>query len=309
MKNSTTLYLILLLLFAGCGESGGDDTPEAPATCTIIAHQNASGGPLDPTTEIPELEAVYEDFETYVRESNTTGLSGIFLHNSMPLYITGKETSGIQSIAFEAPQFINNVRNINGLELRISNAEYSVYNGVATSWADFDEVIGGNASSSGVDLFLYIHTANGWKLASTTNTYTLTDDDTNYETAFPFTASPATTLENVVTAFNQGNRASFLGHFKGNSPMILLSGTFAESYSGATHNPAAFIDCAISAAADYELSVSNVETEVRDQFLAKVTAQYTISTGGSAVESGTLVMTMIGTPNGGWDIAGTVFTY
>ena len=208
------------------------------------------------------------------------------------------------------PQFVNYIINDpNPHELQISNTEFSIFKGVATSWANYEEVINSNTVGSGIDLFFYVNTDNGWKLTTTNNTYLLPGDTTDYETTAPMNEEPIVTLNNIVTAFNIGNRTNFLSNFKNGSAFFLLSTVFDEVFSNSIHTPTAFIDCALGATSSYTLSVSNEDIEIKDQYLAKVTANYVIEKDSMELETGTMVMTMIGTPSGGWKISATALTY
>ena len=310
------ITFLTFMALTGCSSSNDSiDTiltpiPPEVIICGIINHNNTSSSNLDETIELPLLEEVYANFEEYTTNKDAASFNSILLHNSIPLFITGKETTGIVSLTMNGPQFVNYIINDpNPHELRISNTEFSIFKGVATSWANYEEVIGTSTVGTGIDLFFYVNTNDGWKLTTTNNTYTLTGDTTDYETLAPMNIEPSVTLNNMITAFNSENKTNFLNAFKNESSFFLLSSVFTGSYSNNIHSPEAFIDCAMDSTTSFSLSISNEEIEIRDQYLAKVIADYSIAQNSTEIESGKMVLTMIGTPTGGWKISAAAFTY
>lgn len=312
--NSIILLYTLILLTSCSNNNSTNNEPQDPdpevIVCGIIEHNNTSGNELDENVELPLLEEVYANFEEYTTNKDAASFNGILLHNNIPLFITGKETTGIVSLTMNGPQFVNYIINDpNPHELQISNAEFSIFKGVATSWANYEEVIGSNTVGTGIDLFFYVNTNEGWKLTTTNNTYLLPGDTTDYETTEPMTEEPSVVLNNMAAAFNSKNRSSFLSNFKSESTFFVLSEVFSQTYSNNTHTPQAFIDCALDATNSYTLSIANDEIEIRDQYLAKVKADYVIAQSGTDIETGKMIMTMIGTPSGGWKISAAALTY
>lgn len=295
-----------------CG--GSDDSPSTPSTqpeisCDIIEHGNSSAASLVESEELQALEQVYSDFETFVRDKNETGLNSIFLHGAMPLYISGKRTSGIENLAFTGAEFINNIRGRDGLELRISQTDFSIFKGAAWAWANFDEVENNAPISTGIDLFFFMNTTEGWKLTATNNTFTLDGDNTDYTVTQPMSTEPETTINNMVTTFNQLDRTGFLGTFRSGAPLIVVSGQMTSDYNASQDTPSAFFNCASASSNALTLSLSDLSIEVQDQYLAAASGNYTFAIEGETIESGEAVFTLIGTPNGGWRISAGAFTY
>lgn len=315
MTKVTFLSLIAVLIFSAC-QTKNLTKPSEPeiinsdSLCTTIVHGKESAPAPDLTADLAELEDLYEKFELYVREKNGPGLRSIMLHNLFPLYITGKEPGGIVHFVLNGLQFEQyNLGNPNLHELRISNTEFFIYNGFAVSWADYDEYENSNPIGKGVDLFYYIKTAEGWKLATTNNTYILTGDNTDYEATQPMTTIPISKVQEMVNAFNEEDKDTFLSAFATKAPFIVLSGALGEDYSNDIHTASAFIDCALNDANDFKLSISNETIEIQDQFLAKVEADYSLSVESGVIESGKMVLTLIGTPQGGWKISAAGLDY
>ncbi len=322
MKKNTIYFLLCTTLLFGCGDDEkaipiSDDEmeeemeteEEEPVDCLIINHGNTGGPYVHEEDDITELEDVYEKFETYVREKDIEGLNGIFLHNSIPLFITGKRSSGITDIRLSAERFRSSVRNTPGLELRISDTDYGVSNGVAVSWANFEEIISGETNSTGVDLFFYVKNEEGWKLATTNNTFINPGDETDYVTEFPMNETPEDLLSNMSQAFNNKDENAWLNSFKSNSTFLVLSYNLKEPFMDTIHTTNSFIDCVIADDNQYTLSITDETVEIMDQYLAYVQASYSIDLNENEVESGNLVLTMIGTPQQGWKISAGAVLY
>lgn len=309
MKNMNKLAIYLVtcvMLTCACRDS---ETIGEDQACKIINHGNVSGPELDQNEELPGLEDVYDQFETHVRNKDIDGLNGIFLHNSAPLFIVGKKPTGIQSVRLDGAGFRNYVTNTPGLELRISNTDFRIKKGVAVSWANYEEVTYSGTTATGVDLFFYINTESGWKLTTTNNTFVNPGDNTDYEAKYAMHDSPAAIIPNLVTAFNEKDESAWLDNFRSQSTFMVLSSEFSESFSNSAHTTEAFIDCVTSDSNEYTLSITNAFIEIKDYYLAMVLANYSIGLEGEELESGEIVLTMIGTPNGGWKISAGALTY
>ena len=316
LKLNISLLLALMLLNA-CGDSDSSDPvnnvpdPDNPtvATCDIINHGNDSQAELNETQELIALEELYANFETFVRDNDRDALTDMLMDTSTPLFITGKEVSGITKTRLNGAGFVTNVVNSSGLELRISNTDFTVFKGAAVSWADYTQVNNSSTTATGVDLFFYIKTSEGWKLATTNNTYVLPGDNTDYEAKNPMLEAPSVTLSEFITAFNDKNKDDMYAAFKGNSTFIVLSAVLSEDYSQSIHTSNAFIDCMSEDENSYTLTITNEQVEIQDQYLAEVIADYSITLDNSEVESGKMVLTMIGTPTDGWLISAGAMTY
>ena len=109
MKNITKPFKLAYTFIAliSCSNSDNTSTPvgEVPdpevVICSIIEHDNISGNELDENIEQPLLEEVYANFEEYTTNKDAASFNGILLHNNIPLFITGKETTGIVSLNYE----------------------------------------------------------------------------------------------------------------------------------------------------------------------------------------------------------------
>ena len=310
------LLLLLIIPTLSCSKKEEETTPveDEPETtievnCEII-NKVSTGVTFDYATELPFLEEVYANFEDYSREKDRESFRTILFYNDLPLFITGKEVSGIVSITLDGAGFENYIiDNPNPHELQISAIEFSVYDGAATSWATYHEVISGDTIGSGIDLFFYLKTPAGWKLATTNNTYVLPGDENDYGVSDPMLEEPSVVLNNMLTAFNSKDTTAFLTNFKDESTLYMLSGSITEAFSSDTHTPEAFANCAFDTTNPITLSVIDVAIEVRDHYLATVVTNYAMEQNGVVTQSGELVMTMIGTPSDGWKISATTLTF
>ncbi len=306
MRKCILIYMINGLLIVGfCGSGRAQAEPNP---CFIFRNQQFQKSKMVPSEELVELEHVYGQFEAHVRKKDIEGLDEIMFHSSIPLFIAGKEFNRIKEIGLNGYSFRRSVKNTKGLELRISNTDFRILNGVASSWAEYTEVVNGNVRATGIDLFFYVNTTRGWKLAVTNNTYLLPDDDTDYAATLPLSATPEDVLINLVDAFNEKDKPGWLRNFKKNATLLVLDSHEVEAFSPGIHGAVRFLECASSEMPGSVLAVENVKSEIQDQYLSLIVGDYSVSGVNDIVNTGQLMLTLIGTPRSGWKVSAAAFT-
>lgn len=121
-----------------------------------------------------DQEAVYavveKFFQGFNAKDSTVMKSTLF--EEVQLFTTATNPQGLPVARTDAAEDL--VRNIAGaqpkLDERISNPRISVADGLATVWVDYEFYADEKYSHCGVDVFMLVKTADGWKIAALADT-------------------------------------------------------------------------------------------------------------------------------------------
>lgn len=156
----------------------------------------------------------------------------------------------------------------------------------------------------GTDLFMYVATADGWKLVNVTSTVINPDDATDYSTVESIDANPEVVLSAFEEGLNTQDKAAFEATFMSiSTPCFRFKGIFETAYADDQHSADAFYD----AFADHSglvFQLKGVQVTVYDQLVAVAKSNYIIKKDGLIIESGEMLATLGATPDMGWKITG-----
>ena len=118
-----------------------------------------------------EVYAVVEKFFEGFNAKDTTTMKGVMLAD-VPLFTTTTNAQGVPVARRDAAA--NLLKNIASapvpLDERLSNPIVSVEDGLATVWVDYEFYADGKYSHCGVDVFMLVKTADGWRIAALADT-------------------------------------------------------------------------------------------------------------------------------------------
>ena len=118
-----------------------------------------------------EVYAVVENFFKGFNAKDTTVMKSYMLED-LKLFTTGVNQAGVPGVKTETgANFLKMIGSAPvTLDERISNPVISVDDGLATVWVDYQFYANGNYSHCGVDAFMLVKTADGWKIAALADT-------------------------------------------------------------------------------------------------------------------------------------------
>jgi hypothetical protein len=123
---------------------------------------------------VTEKDAVYavveKFFQGFNAKDSTVMKSTLF--SDVKLFTTGTNQQGVPVAQSEAAEVL--IKSIAGapvkLDERISNPQISVADGLATVWVDYEFYADEKYSHCGVDVFMLVKTAEGWKISALADT-------------------------------------------------------------------------------------------------------------------------------------------
>lgn len=118
-----------------------------------------------------EVYAVVEKFFEGFNAKDTTAMKSL-LFSDVKLFTTGTNKEGVPvARAEDAEDLIRSIGSAPvALDERISNPVISIDDGLATVWVDYQFYADGKYSHCGIDAFMLVKTADGWKIAALADT-------------------------------------------------------------------------------------------------------------------------------------------
>jgi hypothetical protein len=261
-----------------------------------------------PTENETELSQVYDQFESSVASGDGDGLLATFLYDDVPIHIIERTDSGPVSYSPRSGTGMANyiATNTDNYELRISNTEFHLLGNFAYSIADFDEYIQGRLEGSGKDLFMYLNSANGWKLVVLSNSFTYEVANFDYGDGWNMSRQVEQTLTELQTAINTQNSALFASLFVNDYAIYssLNQNLCDGSFSTTEHSAGAFYNWTTGFNPTPNLTISNSDIQIYDDFLATAVTEYQKSVSGEVFESGQQIITLISDAQSRWVITG-----
>lgn len=250
------------------------------------------------------IDSIYNLFEYTVAFKDANAHLDLYVYNQAPVYIvrknpTGPSTLGMWNVQNFAISFSTDP---DALELQISDEHFFIRGNMAITDAAFDEVVNGNQTSSGRDMFGYIRTSAGWKLLYLHNTVVMANDPNDYSTPIPLSNTVEQVLDSLQSRFNR--KATSIGHLFLNSNNLVLSfsDTLSSDFKYSENQLGDYLSDFVHTPDQQTLTFSNTEIIYVDDYLATVFCDYEITTQGQVTETGKTWLNFFGTVANGWRI-------
>lgn len=286
---------LMALPFVGLSASFGYGATDKVIVCNYVA-------------ESPKvaLTRTYRKFESSVAERDKAGLIDTFLFKSIAINIVERGGKGPVYYSPRSGTGMANYIGTNGDEYRlvISDVKFHILDNVAISLAHFEEFVRGENVGFGEDLFTFVKTLNGWKIALTNNSFTYKSATIEYGDGWKMLDTIGNLIKRLETALNTGDEAEFEREFaKRIGQFYKFDQALCEgNYDKKSHGYKAYFEkfTALEGQAEYKILAPKIE--IIDDFLALVTSQYEISIDSQTIEIGQQFMTLMANQKGQWKI-------
>lgn len=250
------------------------------------------------------IDSIYNLFEYTVAFKDANAHLDLYAYNQAPVYIVRKNPTGPTTLGlWNAQNFaISFSADPDALELQISDEHFFIRGNMAITDAAFDEVVNGNLTASGRDMFGYIRTSSGWKLLYLHNTVVMANDPTDYSTPIPLNNTVDQVLDSLQNRFNR--KATSIGHLFLNSNNLVLSfsDTLSSNFKYNQNQLSDYLSDFVNKPDDQNLTFSNTEIIYVDDYLATAFCDYQITTQGQITETGKTWLNLFGNMDNGWRI-------
>ncbi len=160
----------------------------------------------------------------------------------------------------------------------------------------------GKPNGHGIDVFAYLKSSDGWKLAALHNTVVVADDKNDYSKSYPLKGEVTAFPSLLATAIKQKQKYVIQNLFhSGLSPVINLD--YGDDFSY-FHNSAAGLADRVGRS-NYELAYdfSNIKAQLYDQYITVLTMDFTAKVNGELRVSGKQLWLLYATTNSDWRIS------
>lgn len=293
-KKFTTIYfafaIALLILHTGC------------------VNDYLGSGPSKKETK-EELQQLLVDFAVTEEDKNAEGHAALYLSENSTVNFVLKSNGSPAIATLTRDQWIGFFTSWDYDYFPVySDIEFSIEKGLAADSHLFQGFRDGNEDLFGNDLFVYVHTPEGWKIVSLSSTITAPDDTTDYSD-LEIEASTQVIFQDFKTAFDSRAATDFTSLFSTpTAPCFRFKKVFSETYDANTHTAGVFLEQLNGLPSNIKIDFQRLNIDVKDQYTALASASYTISKGAKKLEKGRLLTTLVGTPSEGWKISAMVFS-
>ncbi len=174
-------------------------------------------------TDEAAINQLYRDFEQGVSEKNIGLVESVFLAPDTRLYAYVRSVEGLNNAAYSLSKWTTVLGSISDPHrIELSNINIQPYGRIAYSTADYEEFHNDKTKSTGKDLFIYLKTEAGWKIASLSHTATIQNDSINkyaFEPGRP--GYLKMTMDQFFMELNSKDSADIKLAFKGDDPFLL----------------------------------------------------------------------------------------
>ena len=279
---------------------------EAAVEESVVDDAPEESGPLGSADQmVDDRTAVFDlyhnSFQAAVREQEIDDLYGTFVERNIPLNVVNKAQA---TMSANTPAGWVGFFRGKDYELVLDEPDVVIAGQGGLAVAPFEEMIDDQLFSTGTDMFLTVKTADGWRLATMNVTLIpVSSADVSVE---PVEQDPLDVVSAVQRAISEKNGEMWEAVvFRPQIPIYKIEATPAATSHFTAGDFFAEIE-ANSGTLAFELT--DVQSEVIDDYLAYVTAEYTYSEDKFVIERGTQLWTLIGTPANGWQITAMVWS-
>ena len=252
------------------------------------------------STTIQEISDIYDLFQETVKNKDVQGHRDILLYNYVPVNIIIEEVNGISFYPNNGQIWTNFFSNPNmGYELVISDIEYLTDGPIAITKAHFDEYVNNSLSTDGEDVFVYLKTFEGWKLAALHNT----DKEINLTVQNPLQV-PNNILElpdSLAKAIREKDTEAYDNLFYDSRAYFYdVEGELQEGYSFVELLKGTYFSKVVGDVNEHNIVFDNVNYEIVDNYIAVLTCDYEYQLAGEMKHSGKQYWVLMGLNESGW---------
>ncbi len=260
---------------------------------------------------ITELDSIYTQFESTVKAKNRDSHRELYLYDTAPVISIAYTPDGPRDYySSHINRWSNYFSSLEApYELKITDKEYFMpANGLALSVATFHGYESGELEGTGLDLFIYIKTSKGWKLAVLHNTVIIASDTTDYSKAPAVEGDLTTIPQKFSNALHNKDRYELAGLFHSYlSPYITYKDSMNMDFNYPRHSVGGFIDRITRIGGELRIDFRNIETEIYDNYIATINLDYTLKINEKTIGTGKHTWILYANADHGWKIS-TIFS-
>ncbi len=253
-----------------------------------------------------ELYKVYKAFNESINTKEADKHRDLFLYDTAPVNSLPINANGVMDYYgsnvnawisyFSKPDF--------DYEVKMSDVKFEILNeSFAVSEAHFEEHRSGEMATSGKDIFVYVKTTDGWKIAIMHNTLRHANDSTNFSEPFKFNNDPIELPGKLREKLNDKDKFGFAGLFhSGLGQYFTVKDEFGK-FNYAYNTVAGVTDNLTRTPATFNFKYSNISTKTYDNYIAIITLDYEVLINGKDKKSGNKVLICYATTYAGWKIS------
>lgn len=263
----------------------------------------------EPTAEVFDnrtavFNLYHESFQTAVREQEIDDLYNTFIERNIPLNAVNKPQA---TMSANTPAGWVSFFSGKDYELVLDEPDVIIAGQGGLAIAHFDEMINDQLFSTGTDMFLSLNTADGWRLA--TMNVTLVPASSADFSAEPLVQDPLDVVSTVQSAVAEKNRELWeTVVFRPQIPVFKIVEPPSTPIAISDFAAGDFFAEIEGSSGTLTLELNNIQSEIIDDYLAYVTAEYVFLEDESVIEDGSQLWTLIGTPADGWQITAMVWS-
>ena len=260
-------------------------------------------------TNVEKIINVYKKFEHTVKEKDGAGHLDLYLSEKTPVNVfIQKDDRPDHRYSKNAGIWSNQISRMKK-PYRLDIGEFKVVeigNGLAISIAPFKEFYDNKASSIGIDVFTYVNTNNGWKLAALNNTVKKPEED---KKKFQYSTlnKPIDVVNKFKESIENGNKGDFIENFyKTLSPIIEIeNGNVSNTFDAFTQTAASVSDNIFKTnISDVKYIYKNLETKVYDGIITVITNDFDLQIKGNSIRKGKHLWIIILDEDLKWKVSG-----
>lgn len=280
------------------------------SSCNLIDLDGGDSHPGYDTVTKRELNKVREEFAKTEENKDGETHRELFLSMSSQLNFVLKNYGNPFLAGLSRDQWIGYFSSWDYEYFPVySDINYYIENGVAIDQHHFQGYKNNTEDIYGSDLFMYVKTQDGWKILGVSSTITNPDDNTDYTFLSSISASPYEAFSSFENGFNERDSPDFESAFvSGNVSCFRFKNELREAYDDNLHSATAFYRSIPDDIGKIKLKLTKLNIDVYDQLTAVAASHYTVSKGDVVLEKGTMLATLIATPDMGWKISSMVFS-
>ena len=268
--------------------------------------------PLEEAQVITAISNLYsETYARVIQERDIGGLYDLFITDDIPLCVTTKTANGPHANCESSSDWINvfSTWSDTDYEVHLSTPRIDFIDGGAVSIAGFDEQFNGVSTAFGTDVFLYVRTEVGWRLALMNVVNSETGQSLSIGETMLFEPSPGDVVELVEDSFNAGDIDTLSVLFAEDAGLVLnVNQIDNPDFSFAQSRGVAGLQRFRQAGQNVTLQIRWAWVEVYDQYIASAFAHYHVEVDGERVEEGETLWTLLASMQNGWQVTSVIIS-
>lgn len=274
------------------------------SSCELLDFEHRGPHSKNPGNTIKKINMVMEEFASTEENKDQEGHRALFVSPSSKVNFVFKNYNNPFFVELGKDTWIEIFSSWDYEYYPVyTNPDYYIEKGVAIDRHGFQGYKNGEKDIYGNDLFMYLETGKGWKILNISSTIVNPDDQSDY-TASIISSSPSIALEAFKKGFNERDADLFNSAFTNlDASCLRFRNKFRKAYSNELHSAQAFYNSMPENVDGLNIDLIELNIDTHDQLTAVASSEYRIEKDGYLVEKGTLLATLVATPELGWKIS------